>query len=208
MSDTPQLAKPGDESGFAFARFVSLLGVTPNAVGTFFPTDAPSLEVAWDVWAESYFSPILAPAFVSTFQEAMASRADEIGDIDRALEKNLPEEMAHRSRKASEPFFEGKDEMKANRVWTRYATSVANGETPGNLPVVFALQAALFQLPLPSALGAYAWFELRSREAETSQKQANEEEKRIFSRILPKVTVAVAGKFGEFNGDSGPLRTV
>ena len=212
MSDTPQLVEPGDESEIAFARFVSLLGIAPRAPGTFFPAEAASLAVAWEAWSDSYFSPIIAPAFVAAFREGMASRADELGDIDQDLQACLPDEMLVRSKVAGEPFFEGKEEMRANRVWTRYSSAVTEGRAPGNLPIVFALQSALFQLPLPSALGAYAWYELRTRnascEGEMVKKEASEEEKTLFSWILPKVAVAVAGKFGEFGDNSGSLRTV
>ena len=212
MPDTPQLVEPGDESEFAFARFVSLLGVTPKNPGTFFPGETVSLPVAWQSWSDSYFSPVIAPAFVATFQEGMASRTDEIVEIDRNLGKSFPDEMLGRSRLAGEPFFEGKEEMRANRAWTRYSSAVAEGNAPGNLPIVFALQSALFQLPLPSALGAYAWFELRTRNASHDggmlKNEASEEEKSLFSEILPKVAVAVGGNFGEFGDDFGPLRSV
>lgn len=208
MSGTPQLVDPGDESEFAFARFVSLLGITPNSAGTFCPDKGASLESAWTDWAERYFSPVLAPAFVSAFRYGMESKSEEIAETDRDLVAQLPDDLAVRSREAGIPFFEGKDEMKANRVWTRYADAVEKGNSPGNLPVVFALQSALFQLPLSSALGSYAWFEFRSRKDGAIQKSAGDGEKAVFSRILPKVTVAVAGKFGDFGKDSGPLRAV
>jgi hypothetical protein len=38
--------------------------------------------------------------------------------------------------------------------------------------------------------------------------EASEEEKSLFSEILPKVAVAVGGNFGEFGDDFGPLRSV
>ncbi|MDF1862953.1 MAG: hypothetical protein P1U87_22240 [Verrucomicrobiales bacterium] len=208
MSDTPHLVEPGDEEGFALSRFISVLGIEPVYPGTFFPGKDALLAQAWKSWTESTFLPLIVPAFIEALQNGLASRVEEICGKDRELSQNLPEDMAVRSQKAAQTFLEGKSEMKGNREWVRYAEAVESGTTPGNLPVVFALQSALFHLPLASALSAYAWFEFQSRHGKGLPPKATAEEKSIFAMILPKVAVAVKKNIDDSGGEFGSLRAI
>jgi hypothetical protein len=208
MSDTPHLAEPGDEEGFALSRFISVLGIEPVHPGTFFPGKDAILAQAWESWTESTFLPIIAPAFIEVLQHGLASRIEEICGNDNELSRNLTDEMAVRSQKSAKTFLEGKSEMKGNREWVRYAGAVQSGATPGNLPVVFALQSALFHLPLASALSAYAWFEFQSRRGKGLPPKVTAEEKSIFAMILPQVAVAVKKNIDDSAGEFGSLRAI
>lgn len=208
MSDTTYLADPGDEGEFSFARFVSLLGITPGQAGTFSPGTSVPLSRAWDSWSTTIFAPVVAPAFVEVYRHAIAARVEEICEIDRQLEGRLTDRTAARSHAAASSFFEGKDEMQANREWVRYVRAVVEKRSPGNLPIVFALQSALYRLPLAQALTAYAWFEFRSRSGKGIPAKAEEEEKTVFERILPQVTVAVGRNIDDSGGATGSLRSI
>lgn len=208
MSDSIYLAEPGDEEEVSLSRFISLLGVTPGAAATFAPAEGIPLSRAWDNWRENWFRPHLAPAFVESYLCGIASRIDEVQSIDSLLDPAMPDEMAERSRAAAKAFLEGKTEMRGNREWLRYAERIETGETPGHVAIVFALQSALFHLPLPSALSAYSWFEFRSRAGKGIPPEATEEEKMVFATILPDVGVAVSGKSDDSGDGPGTLRAI
>ena len=185
-----------------------MLGVTPERAATFAPAEGIPLSTAWNNWRETWFRPHLAPAFVESYLCGIASRIDEVQSVDSLLDPAIPEEMNERSRKAAKAFLEGKTEMQGNREWLRFAERIEAGETPGHISVVFALQSALFHLPLPSALSAYAWFEFRSREGKGIPPEATEEEKVVFASILPDVGVAVSGKSDDSGDGPGTLRAI
>lgn len=206
MSGLLHLAEDGEDERL-FSRFVSLLGTTIVAAGTFRPVPGTDLATAWRDWVEGTFRPVLAPAFIEAFDHALAERIVELKEVDLLVEKSLSSEIAEASRAAARGFLDGKDEMRANRGWRRYAAAIEAQEAPGHLVIVFALQAALFHLSLGAALEAYAWFEFRSRRGPGVPPRADEAEQAIFAVILPEVAVAVGRESGDPSGASG-LRSV
>lgn len=206
MPEPLHLADPEDDGEIVFSRFVSLLGVEPGPAATFRPEPLESLEDSWARWIEDWFVPHLAPAFVETFHCGSAARAGEIQAIDSLLDGALSESMRSASLEAARAFLQGKEEMRGNREWIRFAERVESGETPGHLPVVFALQSALYHLPLTPALSSYAWFEFRSRDGDGIPPAPKPEETETFATILPQVAVAVSRNFADRSGDPGTLR--
>ncbi len=215
MSDTFQTlrtAAPGEIEGLALARFVSRLGIEVRSPGTFVWDSRGDLAAAWRLWLETWFAPVLAPAFVKIHRLAEEMRPDEIAAQDRALDHALSETLRARSLASGRAFLEGKSEMRANREWTRFAELVAAGGTPGHATTLFALQSALYHLPLAPALSAYAWFELESgllphtgyRDRNGSANEVLE----VFASAIPHVQVAISGERGDFSDESPRLRAI
>lgn len=200
----------GPERGESFEHFVSLLGIEPRVAATFRPALAASprngLLSSWIRWKEELFLPLLAPAFRETFGLGIRGRARELGRLDNELDSVLPPETRKQSVKAASPFFEGKAGMKGHREWQMFESRVAAGDSPGHLPVAFALQCALYHVALVPALSSYAWFEFRSREGKGIPPPPTEEEIAVFSSILPDVPVALLGETGDSGTGGSSLR--
>lgn len=210
MSDTFHAAAPDELDGLALARLVSRLGVEAVSPATFLWDGNGSLSRAFDLWLAGSFVPILAPALIEVHRLATAYRLDEIAAIDRRIDASLDAAAKTRSLAAAKAFLEGKDEMKANREWTRFAGLVAQGTTPGHTATLFALQTALYHLPLVPALAAYAWFELESGLPRPYRDLAGtrEEVLRTFAATLPHVRVAMERDRDEFADGSPHLRAI
>ena len=206
MADTIHIAEPGDDEGFALAHFVSHLGVAPGEPATFLCEKSGDLVSAWQLWQVTRFAPYLAPAFVDAYLCGHEQRTDEVQSVDRALDKTLNAPIRKRSVAAAEAFLEGKEEMRANPGWKRFAERIENGTTPGHVPIVFALQSALYNLSLAPALTAYAWFEFQSGCDHTGL--TNEESSEIFGSVLKHVPVALRNEKGDNSGEAGHLRAI
>ncbi len=215
MSDTFQAlraATPGEIEGLALARFVSRLGIEVRSPGTFVWDSRGDLAAAWRLWLETWFAPVLAPAFVEIHRLAGEMRPDEIAGQDRVLDRALSETLRTRSLAAGLAFLEGKSEMRANRKWTRFSELVAAGGTPGHATTLFALQSALYHLPLAPALSAYAWFELESgllpHTGYRNHSGTGNDALALFASAIPHVQVAISGERGDFSAESPRLRAI
>jgi urease accessory protein UreF len=213
MSDTfpPfEVAGPLDLGGISLARTISRLGVVSGAPGTFLWDESTGLSEAWNAWLDAWFTPVLAPALVSVHHFASEMRPDEIVATDLAVDRALPEPLRRRSLSAAKPFLTGKDEMRAHRAWSRVSARVAAGESPGHLVTLFALQTALYHLPLAPALGAYAWFELESGlpPAHRDRPGTASEALALFAAALPQVRLAMGADRDEFSGEAPRLRAL
>lgn len=220
MSDALQSAGPQDLEGLALARLVSLLGVEIGRPATFLWNPSVGLPVAWQHWLARCFRPILAPALVAAHSHASTARSAEIAELDRALDAGLgrlaraesdpAEAMRLRSLETGRAFLEGKAGMRGHREWKGYAERVASGEAPGHAATLFAVQCALYHLPLAPSLAAYAWFELESGLPSGWRKGAGTgaEALEVFASALPEVRLAVAGEAGDFDDDGPRLRAV
>jgi urease accessory protein UreF len=210
MSDTFHAAAPDELDGLALARLVSRLGVEAVSPATFLWDGNGSLSQAFELWLAGSFGPVLAPALIEVHRLATAYRLDEIAAIDRRIDASLDVVTKTRSLAAAKAFLEGKDEMKANREWTRFAGLVARGTTPGHTATLFALQTALYHLPLVPALAAYAWFELESGLPRAYRDLAGtrEEVLRTFAATLPHVRVAMERDRDEFADGFPHLRAI
>lgn len=204
------VAGPLDLEGISLARTISRLGVISGSPATFFWDESFSLSDSWSLWLGTRFAPVLAPAFVATHRLAGEMRPDEIVTGDLAVDRALPEPLRLRSLSAAKPFLTGKDEMRAHRAWSRVSARIASGESPGHLVTVFALQTALYHLPLASALAAYAWFELESGlpPAHRDRPGSAAEALALFAAALPQVRLAMGGDRDEFSDDVPRLRAI
>lgn len=214
MSDSLHLAEADDVEGFALARLISQLGVSPDSPATFVWDDRGDLGAAWSIWLKTWFVPHLSGIFIEVYRCAAAFQVREIEVADRQLDGALSEALRTRSLIASEPFLKGKSEMRAHREWRRFVDRVAEGHAPGHTTTLFALQCALYHLPLSSALSAYVWFELESglpqsrsgrRESGYRDKPGSAEEVlKVFRTALPHVAVALREDRDEIEGDRSP----
>lgn len=204
------LAGPLDLGGISLARTISRLGATAGSPATFFWDESTDLTDSWDDWGTTVFSPILAPAFVAMHRHASEMRPDEILAEDLALDRALPETLRLRSQSAARPFLSGKEEMRAHRAWTRVAVRITEGAAPGHLTTLFALQTALYHLPLASALSAYVWFELESGLPASYRDRTGSayEALTLFAAALPQVRLAMGADRGDFSGDAPQLRAI
>lgn len=213
MSDTSshlRPASPGELDGLSLARLISRLGVVPSSPGTFLPGAPASLATAWREWVDSLLLPLLASPFAAAHRLAGGIRPTEIALIDRDLDGRLPLPLRTRSLSAAKAFFEGKNGMSGHREWSRYAAMVEQGGSPGHLPVVFAVQTALYHLPLATSLAAYAWFELESalRASVRDEPGSGNLCLELFASTLPALQVAINPEPNELPGGAPRLRIV
>lgn len=211
MPDTLHLAEADDVGGFALARLISQIGVQPDSPATFAWDARGDLAAAWTIWLENWFVPHLSGCFTEVYHRATAFQPEEIEVADRRLDDALTERLRARSLKVARAFFEGKSERRAHRQWQRFVDRVALGHSPGHTTTLFALQCALYHLPLGSALSAYAWFELESGLPRSGPDRGDrdyrneagsaEEFLTVFRLALPHVAVALQGYRGENAGE-------
>jgi len=110
-------------------------------------SDAPT-------WFREIFLPHIAPAFARGHALALAGTAREVIAIDQALSAPLPAFTGVLA-SAGRRLLAAQDPSRGDRVLRRYAAFTQDGTAPGHLPIVFALRAAAFHVPLRQALLAY-----------------------------------------------------
>lgn len=213
MPDTaPDLrpATPGELDGLSLARLISRLGVDSCSPGLFLTGGSRSLALDWQDWVTNSLVPVLSPCFAAVHRLAGGIRPAEIAKLDRELDERLPPLPRSRSLEAAKAFLEGKSGMGGHREWSRYADLVAKGSTPGHLPVVFAVQTALFHLPLASSLAAYAWFELESGMPESlrDEPDSGRAALELFASTLPALQVAMRAEPDHLSGEAPNLKTI
>ena len=199
---------PDSFDGDPFESSLSLLGIEPRSSGTFALHAEGDLASAWEIWRETWFLPHLLPAFRDAHARGIHARTRELHGIDRDLEDELTETLRVRSHAAAAEFFEGKTRMRGNPEWCRFAEGVAAGKSPGNLPVVHALQSALYHVALAPAVTSYAWLEFRSRDEKAIASRPDPAERETFATILPHLRVALAEETGQDSEDSPRFRVV
>lgn len=211
MPDTLHLADSDDTEGFALARLISRLGVQPHSPATFLWNQRGDLSRAWSLWLENWFVPHLAGTFVKVYRAASEFRPDEIQAADKGLDAVLTAALRKRSLVVAKAFLEGKSEMRANREWSRFVERIERGGSPGHTTTLFALQCALYHLPLAPALSAYVWFEMESglpRTGYRDREGSAAEVLAVFQAALPHVSVALRGDHGENDGADSRLRAI
>jgi len=141
---------------------ISQLGVEGPAAATFRPVATAvknQADLVWSIWLEGTFCSRLGPVFVKVYEACNEMRIDDVFVIDREIDGLLSLEERTASLEASESYREGKQQIQQLPQWDRMVVAMENEETPGHLPTLFAIQCAVFGLPLLSALVAYTYFE-------------------------------------------------
>jgi len=149
---------------------ISVMGVDGDGGGVFFyqtgeeqaSSDAMEFKEQWLRWLREVFRDQLAETFIKVYLASSEMRIRRMVDLDNQLDQKLSLEERERSRQAGIQFLEGKSEMQRAPQWKKYARCVEQGECPGHVVTTFALQAALYNLPLLSALTSYVYFEWRA----------------------------------------------
>lgn len=127
---------------------------------TFLPTAAGAVcDADWRRWLAAPFEAWLGQAFVEVYGAATRMRSERIAAIDHEIGERLDAATCARSRLAAAPWLEGRTAVQRQPQWVKYLMAQAAGEVPGHVTTIFALQAALFHLPLLPALTAYVIFE-------------------------------------------------
>lgn len=148
---------------------ISVMGVkakggsifSPNLKKGLSPEGLAEFRESWIEWLRQSFQQHLGKTFVEVYMASTEMRIRRITNLDRNLDQSLSAEASNRSQRAGSWFLEGKSEMQRAPQWKKYADCVCRGECPGHVITVFALQSALYHLPLLSALTAYVYFEWR-----------------------------------------------
>lgn len=121
--------------------------------------DFEGFKKMWMKWLQESFQGQLSEVFLKVYMASSEMRIDRIVALDNELEDCLSTEGRIRSREAGTWFLEGKNEIQRAPQWQKYDRSVNLGQCPGHVVTVFALQAALYHLPLLAALTSYVYFE-------------------------------------------------
>ncbi len=193
-----------------FSRFISisLLGVTPEGPASFVPRTRSTLSDDWLTWCEETFRRVIGPDFCSAYDLGHHLKFREVAAIDFRMARSLPA-LSPCLVRASRPFVQGKHEMRGNPEWERYTRKMASGEAPGHLPVVFALHAVLYKLPLTSALLAYAWLEWKMGNRVVGQSVESARvsgPSPLFLEAKKQIPALINGTFGA--GEASHLRAI
>ena len=124
--------------------------------------DYQEFKKQWSLWLHGLFRNQLSDVFVKVYLASAEMRMNRIAELDRELNRHLCDKQIEKSREAGRWFLEGKSEMKRAPQWQKYARYVEQEDCPGHVVTTFALQAALYHLPLLSALTSYVYFEWRA----------------------------------------------
>lgn len=152
---------PGEGGGLEQhrANAIARLGAADaKGPGTFFPPERSGgldFAAAFEDWLSTLFIPSLGPHFVSVHLATARMESDRIQRIDHEIDAYLSPVARQRSLDAARPYFEGRTEIRSQPQWVKFLQAAERGQTPGHLPTIFSLQAALFHLPLLPALTAY-----------------------------------------------------
>lgn len=152
---------PGEGGGLEQnrANAIARLGATDaTGPGTFFPAERAGgldFEAAFEDWRTTLFLPWLGPRFIAVHLAAARMETERIQEIDREIDTHLSPAARQRSLEAARPFLEGRTEIRSQPQWVKFLQAAEQGRTPGHLPTIFSLQAALFHLPLLPAMTAY-----------------------------------------------------
>jgi len=149
---------------------ISVMGVGGEGGGIFShifekaqaPADLTEFKKEWLKWLRKTFRDQLAEVLVNVFLASTEMRMGRIAELDKELGQQLSVEESKKSREAGTWFLQGKSTLQRAPQWQKYARCVEQGECPGHVVTVFALQAALYHLPLLSALTSYVYFEWRA----------------------------------------------
>jgi len=200
MRPEPYVPEPGDDEESARAYRIALHGVSASGATLFLPGPGEDVHVAWSAWLHDWFSPAVAPCFTNAYTRARDFRIREVTDVDRRFDSSLSEALRIRSLRSATAFREGKHGMLHHSHWKKFVRYIEEGETPGHVPVMAALQAALFHLPLGSALLAYTRFEYRGGLHASGQSPAEDAESDGFDSAIPHLRVAVSRSLGDTAG--------
>lgn len=192
---------------------ISVMGVSVTGGSIFSPTsregrdpdDFSEFRASWLEFLEKSFRDQLGRVFVEVYTAATEMRIRRVTELDNELEQVLSAGEAQRSKATGHCFLEGKSAMQRAPQWQKYARSVERGESPAHVVTVFALQAALYHLPLLSALTAYVYFEWRSG-MEVFMEDEGQSTKKLSLQYLQQdypECVKVVREVFERSGDGG-----
>lgn len=168
-------------------------------------SDLQAFKQSWQEWQQYSFREFLAETFVEVYTASTQMRIRRIMNLDKKLDSQLSGAEVKRSREAGRCFLEGKSEMRRAPQWQKYARAVEQGTCPGHVVTVFALQSALYHLPLLPALTSYVYFEWRAgmgvflshREQDEQGKQEVQElSLQCFQQEYPESMCVVREVFG------------
>ncbi len=160
-----EVAGPRDPE---FARVLRTADPGPALDGplTFLPPSAAAPADwlrAWNTWREGTLTAVLAPVLLEVVALAVRGCVREILAADRALDAALaPDDARSRSVAAGRRLLARLAVSRGERSLSRFQQWAAAGEMPAHFPTIYAVQHALFHLPLRLLVPAYAYCEWSS----------------------------------------------
>jgi hypothetical protein len=129
---------------------------------SFAPAAGAHFAGVWSHWVEHVYGAQL----LETMRAVMAAtRLDHTRDplvLDAELASFFAPDTVLRLRRAGHAMLHRMDGMRGSRSALRLRAAADRGESPGLYPIVFALQSAIYNVPVRAALVAYARLEWRA----------------------------------------------
>jgi hypothetical protein len=119
-----------------------------------------SFAMSANAWREAIFAPILLPALQAALSHSRRGELRELRETDQKLSAQLGGIACEGSVRAGRRLAQRGCELPGDRLVTRLSDSIASGDTPGHLAVVFAARCAAFSLSDRVAAGAYLFQEM------------------------------------------------
>ena len=153
----PQLfsATAAGPSDLEFARVLRIADPDSALAGplTFLPAGS------WQAWREQVLIPIFAPALLQVAADAARGCAREVLALDRALDAALSPDARTRGQAAGRRLLARLASSRGERCLSKFQQWVSGDEMPAHFPTIYAVQHALFHLPLRLLVPAYAYWE-------------------------------------------------
>ena len=161
---------------------------------SFAPAADAHFAGVWAHWVDHIFRPHLLDAMVAVMSLARADHTRDLLVEDARVASVLPPETIIRLRRAGHAMLSRMEGLRGSRPALKLGAAADRGETPGLFPIVFALQSAIYNLPMRVALVAYARLEWRAaRDAHGGPSDEPDETaaalvlSRIDSRLNPAI---------------------
>lgn len=117
--------------------------------------EGESFEVAWERFSSGLIQEILGPTLKSAWEAAQAGDLVRLMAVDAALSHCLSNDLASRSQRAGAVLLKSTRHARYQGVLGRLRESVARGESPGHLAVIWAAVGHFFQLSLTNVVAEY-----------------------------------------------------
>ena len=180
------LVGPTDNREIDRAIQISLLGAEAvESPATFLPEPEADFKQEWDRWSNGLFRKTIIPEFVGVYTATREMRHLEISRLDASLDADIPSPPGKRSLAAARIFLDRKADVRHMPQWVKFEDRIAAGSSAGHLATLFAIQSALFHVPVFPALISYAWLEWRA--ADSGNKDFSDP---VFQRIAGVIRTA------------------
>lgn len=122
-------------------------------------------------WMTDIFLKSILPAIRDAYLLASTGGLREIAQMDVAMSETITTAMSEKLAGLGRAILLEQIPPRGERLLARFAEKVRSNETPGHFPIVFAMRAVAFHIPLRQAIAAYLYLESRGACPEDSAPQ-------------------------------------